>query len=302
MSNTHLDFSYKMEGIDRKALLTEAAKLLDKRRGPLGGSEVKVETPEGEQARALLDDVAEFAGFPEVYKITDKDFLSRNFKVPVRFSQLAKTYNFYWLYFPTILFPRYNWAFHKLEIEIKLKSGNPAPHLQPKAYQILPAQQFQTLLRAESRLEVRLDENFEFAARTGPLEGKLGQTGGKIDASADAKAATRLGLVAGPFVYRIKKAKIQHTTTGAERVFWRLDGAEFFQEDAPALIIIAQVPKEIKEVKIDANMLAYRYFNLASATLQQAIKELPELIRNFFMGGLPIGKPASWDITPVLQV
>lgn len=300
MADESLNFSFDMKDVDRSALLTEAAERLDAF-GWLGEEEKEQkETAEALLARALLDDVAQFTRFPDVYKITDKDFITKNLKVPIQFKELAKSYNFYWLYFPIALHPKRNWAFNRLELAIEFNPGQEAAHSLPRAYQILPEKKFQTLMETKTHLEIALDENFEFSAKTGAIEVKAGDAEGRLAAGVDVKAAAGMGFVAGPFVYRIKKAKINHTPAGMERVFWRLDGAEFFQEDDPPLVVIAQVPKETKEVKIAAAMQAYRYFNLGASSFQDAIRELPAAIRNFFKGGAPLRDEASWDITPKL--
>jgi hypothetical protein len=302
MSSDSLDFSFNQDlsGIDRTAVLQEAAQRLDAMGAHLGMDASKTVTEEGKAARALADDVAEFAGFPQVYKITDQDFVKARFTVPASFAKLTKEYSFYWLFFPVVLFPQYNWAFNRLELEVKMRSENPAPHMQPVAHQILPNQQFQTLVQADTNLEITLGENFEFSAKIPTLSANAGVLSGTVGAGVDAKGAAGAGLVLGPFNYHVKRAKIQHTTTGAERVFWRLDGAEFFQEDAPQPVIVVRVPKSVKEVHIEANLYAYRYLNLAAAGLQSAIASLPKALRLFFEGNLPLGSSASWDLTPSL--
>ena len=302
MSPDSLDFSFSQDlsGIDRTALLKEAAQRLDAMGAHLGMDAGKTVTEEGKAARAIADDVADFAGYPQVYKITDKDFVKAKFKVPASFTKLTQDYNFYWLFFPVVLFPQYNWAFNRLELEVKMHANDPAPHMQPVAHQILPNQQFQTLVQADTNLEITLGENLEFSAKVPTLSANAGVLSGAVGAGVDVKAAAGAGMVLGPFKYHIKRAKIQHTTTGAERVFWRLDGAEFFQEDAPEPVIVARVPKVVKEVHIEANLYAYRYFNLAAAGLQSAIASLPKTLRLFFEGNLPLGSSASWDLTPSL--
>jgi hypothetical protein len=301
MDSTDLDFSFDMEGLDRQALLAEAANVLDARRSHMGGTTEKVpETPEGELSRALIEDVAKFAAFPEVYKIEDKDFLARNATVPFRFEELTKDYNFYWLRFPILLFPQHYWAFNRLEMRIQLSATGAAAYYQPRAYQILPAKRFQTLMEVDTRLEVRLDENFEFSAQTIPLGMDLGyaQIGG--GGGVGTRIESGVGLVVGPFVHSFKKAKIDHTPIGMEYVFWRIDGAEFFQDDDLQLVVIAQMPKDTKKVTVTAVMQAYRYFVFASAGLRRAITELPEALNTFFKNGAPIHSKATWDISPLL--
>ena len=112
--NSSLDFSFNMDGIDRQALLAEAAERLDALSGYLDDSETSSpQSPEGELVRALMGDTVKLS-FPEVYEITDQDFLISNLSIPVRFKQLSQAFKFYWLYFPISLFPQYNWGFNRL--------------------------------------------------------------------------------------------------------------------------------------------------------------------------------------------
>lgn len=300
MAEEKLEFTFA-GSVDRNALLQQAAQVFDERRITLseGGGTVSGPSDEGAAVRDFMEDVAEFAGFPVVHQITDSDFLAQQRKVPVPFVQLAKDFQFYWLYFPTVLFPRHSWAFNRLELKIVMKAPSAGPHEQPQAHQILPAQQFQTLLTADMRLEVRLDENFQFTAKPSLPAGAGVPISGNL--LADAKVAAQAGLVAGPFTYRVKKAKIQHTAVGAETVFWRLDGAEFFQDDSPEIIVIVRVPKGLKDMKISAAMQAHRFFPLASAPFQKAITMLPALLKSFFSSGAPVTSQASWDMSAALS-
>ncbi|HLI09687.1 MAG TPA: hypothetical protein VKV40_24205 [Ktedonobacteraceae bacterium] len=301
-NDTDLDFSFDMRGVDRQALLAEAAERLDALSGFLGpGDEQPArESPESVLARELMEDDVEFAGFPVVYRISDKDFLTRNLKVPVRYEELARAYSFYGLYFPIALFPRRHWGFNRLEFVVSFNPDESVQHLRPKAYEILPAKKFQNLIDLNGQVEVRLNEQFEFSAETETLAADVGVARASAGAGVGAKEAVGLGAVIGPFVYHLKKARIDHTPVGMEKVRWRLDGAEFFQEDDPPLIVILQVPKETQAVTVAAAMQAYRYFSFASAGLQQAVKQLPAAMRNFFNGGMPVYREASWDITPRL--
>jgi hypothetical protein len=283
----------------RAELLMEAARQVDLRMGHLGGGGPLSETPEGAMLRALSDDVAEFASFPVVYRITDRDFLSRSMPVPLRFTELARRFRFYWLYVPIGLFPQRNWGFNRLEVLMEFNAGEARPELRPKAYQILPEKRFQKLLEVGIALNVRLDENFEFSADVEPVPQVPGMPA-SLRGAVDAKAAGSMGMVAGPFTYRVKRAQIDHTPVGMEKVRWRIDGAEFFGEDSPEPIVILQVPTATREVTITAALEASRYFNYASASLQDAIKELGASLRQFFRQGAPLQSTASWDISASL--
>ncbi|HEX8282824.1 MAG TPA: hypothetical protein VF588_05695 [Pyrinomonadaceae bacterium] len=302
MSDQNLDWSFDMSGVDRAALLQDAAERFDKFAVThLGERDTQVgESPEGTLARALLGDVAEFAASPVVYKITDQDFIGQKLNVPFKFKELSRDYNFYWFYFPIALHPGRDKAFNRLEVAVEFNPEEKAGHLRPKAYQILPDKKFETLLQARQQLELGLDENFEFGVKTGEISGKAGGAEGKVTAGVDVKAAAGAGFVAGPFVYTIRRAKIEHTSVGLEKVFWRLDSQEFFQGDDVPLVVVAQVPKETKSIRVAAAMQAYRHFNWLSASLQSVAGELPRALRDFFKGGAPLRDQANWDVTPML--
>jgi hypothetical protein len=126
--------------------------------------------------------------------------------------------------------------------------------------------------------------------------------GGKIGGGVSVKAAGGAGLAVGPFYYRVKKAKIQHTSPGNTRVAWRISGAEFFQEDSPDLVVVIQVPKKVKDVQVDCVMQAYRNFSFAVGNLSQAITALPEWMQMVFKTGNKTPPSAKkWDLSPVLK-
>ena len=99
-----------------------------------------------------------------------------------------------------LLFSRSNWVFNKLEVRVRINRGDPVPYARPKAYQILPNKDFQTLLEISDSLEVRLDENFHLSAKTGPVKGQAGTAEVKLDVGAGGKLAGAIGLAAGPFI------------------------------------------------------------------------------------------------------
>jgi hypothetical protein len=123
---------------------------------------------------------------------------------------------------------------------------------------------------------------------------------GKVNIGVEAVANAGAGVVLGPFTYELKRAQIDHNAVGTEWVFWRLDGAQFFQDDSPELIVIAQVPNEVTSVQLSAQLQAYRNFNFLTADLTQVIQQLPSSLRSFFTGGMPLRDERQWDLTPRL--
>lgn len=304
MPDQDMDFSVNLQGVDLSNLLEDAAQRLDAEKElaslDYAGLESQTSVVGGEFARQIMQEEASLPAFPDVYKITDKDYLARNLTAPVKFTQLSKNFNFYWIRFPVGLAPSHNWNFNRIEVRVEFNPNSTQAHLRPKAYQILPNKQFQTLIEANQGLEVQFDENFQLTAKTGVVGGKVGTGEAKADVGVDGVAKGGFGMVLGPFKYSIKRAKIDHNSTGMEWVFWRLDGAEFSQDDAPDLIVIAQVPKELHEVNVLARLQAYHSFNFSAATLNSTISNFPKVLREYFKGGAPLFDEKPWDLTPVL--
>jgi hypothetical protein len=290
-----LDFSFDLAQVDRESLLGEAGKFIDERKSQLSGeSGPVVQTTEGDLIRDLTEDHATLAPTPDVYAITDEAFVNQQRPVPVRLEELSKNFKFFWMRFAVGLMPRRNWAFNRLEIKVAFNPGGD-PGTRPKGYQIFPEKKFQDLLKASDHLEVSVDENFEFNAKAAADAGLA-----KASASASAKAGAGLNIAIGPFNYRIARAKVDNSGTGLDWVFWRLDGKEFFEENRPDFIVIVQVPKEARELKIDAAMQASRFFNFAAANVQDAIKALPAKFASFFKAGAPIADQKKWDLSAKL--
>jgi hypothetical protein len=305
MTDEAFDFAFNAADVNREEVLSEAAQRLDILSGQMGGFEFGgglegASAPAGDFARQLMEEQASLPAFPDIYKISDKDFLARSLTAPVKFAQLSKQFNFYWIRFPVGLAPSHNWTFNRIEVRVEFNPGFAEAHLRPKAYQILPNKQFQTLVEANQGLEVSFNENFELTAKTGVVGGKVATGEAKANVGVDGVASGGFGLVLGPFNYKIKRAKIEHNSTGMEWVFWRLDGAEFTQEDAPDLIVVAQVPKELKEFTVLARLQAYHNFNFSAASVQSAISNLPRLMRDYFKGGAPLFDEKPWNLTPRL--
>ena len=295
MAKTSLDFSFEIGSVNREALLNEAASLLDSQRAHLHDPSAPATTREGDLVRELSQDRAGLAAMPDVYAITDKDFLDHGRPTPVRFQELSQQFKFYWVKFPIGLMPRRNWAFNRLEVKVEFNPGAAAAS-RPRGYQILPNRKFQELLKASTRLEVSLDENFELSAKAAVDAGLA-----KAGASAGLKGSAHASLASGPFEYRVTKALVDHSGTGLEWVFWRLDSGRFFEEDRPELIVIVQVPKAAKEFKIYAALIAYRYFNTGAADWQEAILRLPRQFASFFQKGNPVSDAKEYDLTEYLS-
>lgn len=302
-------FDFEFGDVDRAALLGEARRTIGALRVELGdadGGAARAGAPSaGEQAAlALLDDfdraVAEFGGYPDVVRLEERHFTEHGLAVPPRFRELRKTHRFYWLRFPTVLRPRPGTVYARLQCGVHFNPGTTAGHLLPRAALILPDRRFQEILAADLGGEVRIGESFEFEASSGALAQRVGPASASGSASVDAKAAANLGLVAGPFRYSVKRALVDHTAPGAEKVLWTLAGTELLQSDDLAPIVVLQVPDGVERVEVAGALRAYHRFDPA-AEVGQALRYFTERLRAFLRAGAPTAAPPMvWDITPSL--
>lgn len=301
--DTAIDFDFDFGGDTREQLLSKASQTAQAFSSELGDEKAlgpdAAQTVASQLMEQLNQEVAQFGAQPDVYELREDHFIKGKLDVPVSFKELCQQYNFYWVRFPIILAPLDNMPFYKLDCAVEFNPGIADGHLRPKARMILPERKFQKLLELKDNIELHIGENFEFEAATPEIDLQT-PAGPKVKASAGvtAKAAGNLGLIAGPFVYSVKKAQINHSGIGSEKVFWKLDGAEFFQEDEPTLIVVLQVPKEVKQVRIAAALQAYHHFNLWAASLSSVIDYFGKRLANFFRQGAPIRDEQMWDITP----
>ena len=119
---------------------------------------------------------------------------------------------------------------------------------------------------------------------------------GSVGAGASAKARIGGEVGVGPLAVRMVAARVDHTAEGLEKVFWRLDGAEFFEENQPELVVVLQVPKGVETFDVVGVLQAYRRFNLFPAGLQAAVRQLPEALRVFFSGGAPLSAQTTYAL------
>ena len=304
-----LDFDFQFGKHERGALLHEARKVVVSYREELAGvgaGDTRSSAPSAsdQAALALLEGfdeaVADFAAYPDVMRVEEQHFTEHGLKVPPRFQDLSKQFRFYWIRFPTVLKPATGTVFNKLQCAIQFNPGAKEPHLLPRAAMIMPDRKFQKLLGADVSLEVSIGEDFEFAAKTVKLEAKTAL--GELEASAGAKGSlvSKVGVVAGPFNYVWKKALVQHTAPGAEKVFWTLSSSQFSESDELAFIVVLQVPIEQKKVDVVAVLRAYHQLNLA-ASVGEAFKYFGKRLRDFCNAGAPTDAPtAKWNLTPSL--
>jgi len=303
-----VDFSADVSS-ERGQLLLDASARLDALGGHLGGTGaggascasdngVSDEGDYGSLLRGLTEDSVAFGALPDIIPIPILELPHLDHRSAAWKAALDDGFTFLWVRIPLLLFPRKNWAFNRLEVRIEFNPGEPDPRLRPKAFDILPNRRFDTVMKVGAQFSVKVGADGHFAVDTGNVALNVG--GVSASAGAGAGAAGSIGTEVGfaPVPYRAVAARVNHTDEGLEKVFWRLDGAEFFQEAAPQLAVIVQVPRGCTRPAMLGIMQAYRRFNLFPAGLQAAIRQLPEALRTFFAQGAPIRATARYELIP----
>lgn len=306
MNDDTLKFSFDFGADNRTEMLTTAQQTITGLQLHLDKTKTPTEAPM-RLLEELKSEIVEFGAYPEVLPLEARHFSAHGLKVPARFTDLSVTHRFYWLRFPLALHSRAGLPFYKLECAVEFNPDEPAGHLRPRAQLILPNRKFRELATAQQGLSLQIGENFEFEAKAPSLRLGADVAGEEVSATGslvakgavEAKLAGKLGFVAGPFTYRLRQAQIEHTEPDLEKVFWRLTGGEFFEEDPPTLIVVVKVPREVKAVKIAAALQVYHHLTLA-APVWDALAYAGERIVNFFRGGAPKPDTTTWDITPSL--
>lgn len=313
------DFAYAFGDSNRQQLLAEAEAALaepdsdtkDAYRGIPQKDEVyrRAGPADSKSSREfalqLLRDLnqthAEFGAFPEIYALNDETFVKNHLPVPAHLKELGKHYRLYWVRFPLVLHALANIPFTKLECVVEFNPQESDEEARPLALQIFPNRKFKRLLEFRDSLSVGITENLDFAIDVGTINSAIGDAGVKEGAKIDGAWDGRMHLLVGPFTYELKKAQIEHSSVGSEKVFWRISGTEFFQEEDVPLIVILKIPKQIEHVEIGAALQAYHAPNFGAMEPEQVMGYFVDHVAAFLRGGAPIRNPVqgtkTWDIS-----
>jgi len=159
---------------------------------------------------------------------------------------------------------------------------------------------FKKLFEVSNSVEFGIGANFELTATSGKLNAQTGTAKIAAEAGVDGKVIGKTNFVYGPLTYTIKKAQLDHSPSGTEKVFWRLSDADFIREDDPNFVVVLQVPREVNQIKIAAAIQAYHSFSIVQGGLLEAIRYFGSRLATFFRKGLPIQDTQVWDITSKL--
>ena len=133
----------------------------------------------------------------------------------------------------------------------------------PKVHSAFPESKFAEMATVKGKLDLGLGEDLTFKVTAGIDDVAVPASIPIVEASAggklavDANVASNFGIVAGPFSYTIKRARVDCRYAG-EQVLWTITDRQSLQEVRPTFIVILQVPKEVSQVHLKAQAQAHR--------------------------------------------
>jgi len=306
VNNLSQEFDFVFEPDERKLFLQEVSTTAQRLSTSLGEVERTGGGAEPADEAVLFiqkltseleQDTTEFSPRLDVIPLRQQDFAARGVNPSPSVASLLERFNFYLVHIPITLFPKAGYAFVQLDCIIEFNPGKP-PAERPVAFQIFPDQEWQDVIRFEQGLAIGLNENLEFKVDKARLSTELPNLSAEAQAAIGLKAAGNAGLILGPFNYRIRRPKIQTGGRGNVKVRWRLDSAEYFEQEEPQLGVLLQVPKNVTKVDAVAVLQASRDFRLLSANLKHVLRFVRERTKNFFEAGAPKSDSRPWyDIT-----
>jgi hypothetical protein len=235
----------------------------------------------------LKDEVASF-GVPEVVPLAHTDPATGGLRPSATPAADPTKYDYYAVTFPVTLFPKLDWQFDRLECQIELSPG--AGESRPAiAFDIYPADEWDTIAKIGMEVNVGIDEAFQF-------RGQLPEGAPVLSGEASARTNASLRFVVPPRNYSLQRATVLSRGRGNSEVFWRLLGANYFRRDEPRFGIVLQVPKGVAAVTARGSLAAYRTSLFWSAALGSLLDDLPARIKSWLRRGSPLYGQASWPL------
>lgn len=304
------DFSFAFEdGEQPGSLILEARRSIDAAYGPLSPNAPTAQSEAQKAADRLLTElqsnVAEFSNAqPHLQPLTRESFALQNAIMTPDVAQLFTTHKLYWLRVPYTLQAKSDHRFERVELVIELNPGADALE-RPRVEAALPQNEFTNLTTTVVELSLGIDESLHFSAKVGspPLPrtpvsepGDTMPTGG---GAATGDQTGKVSFVAGPFTYRVRRALIERSPLGTEKVFWRISSEEKL-EDPPELVAVIAVPVGTARLQISAALQAYSSPQVLQMTLGNFFRFLGNRLRTFFVAGAPTRDVQVWDLSKTL--
>ncbi len=281
---------------ERSETLAAAQFEIDALSSHLGGSGARG----GEQNEAsqlmkeLHEEVAEFGAFPDVIPFTEASFAEYGWPAPAGFEHLNTLFNFYWVRFPIVLKPATKSPFNKLEYQIEFGTGIAAGNLKPKAHLIFPAKKFTDILNVKTNVELGVQGNVQASATAPAVNFSYFDIGASAGGDVSGSIGGDVAVKIGPFDLTMRRAEIDHSAEGAQKVYWLLSNTRLIREDNPSPVVVLQVPKEISSVGVQAQLQAFHSPSFG-LPLTQVYDYLTSKIQSLLGNGAPIWEQKSWQ-------
>lgn len=291
-----LVFDFDFEGQSREALLKEAGDVFTA--GLLGDKTAATPPPAAQAGISLLEklnqQIAEFGRVPpEHLELKEEHFSEHGLPVPARFKDLSQTNRMLWLRLPIKLKKSGDLGFKKLMCAVEFNPNESSPARLPRSLIMLPTSKFKDIVGTSAEVKLIIGENLEFQVQTPEVTLEAGQAKLKIGAGVGIDQAAKMGFVAGPFNYELRKAEIEHGGIGTEEAYWTIIGEEFFQEADPVVVVVVQIPKLVTTIELHAVMQAYSTIRFDDNVLKYLTRKAAE----FFRKGAPFQDEAVWSIS-----
>lgn len=271
---------------DRKAILNELAKYADGYECEMGfESTSTTPTDLGTVFRQMKEESASFSPVPEVFAISKKQLTAKGLRPKEEIQQLLEANDFYAVTFAVTLFPKMDWYFYRLDCQITLYGDGGIPI----AFDIYPYDEWETLLKANLKLDVGIDEELRFSS-------EVPNNVPKLTGNIKARVNTGLGFVVPPRNYELQRAKIQARGRRNSEVFVRMSGAEYFQQTEPKVGIVLQVPKGCRSVRAQGLLTARRSPSILTAAVGSLFADLPTKLKSWLGLGAPLRGQTDWTI------
>lgn len=206
-------------------------------------------------------------------------------------------YNFYLLPAPLLLYPSRGAQYRLLEAQFSFKVGQAE---RPLAIQnSFPRPMWKPVLDFGSSLTLALDGNLEWGAEVERVDAKLAKVGGDLAGRIGNQDTLSSFIKVMPFQYTLGRMEIE-ATYGASTAAWRLDSKRLFHsQDNMEFVILLKVPKEVREIKVEAAAQAEASFNWFIAQVEHVLERLPEAIQRLATGqkAPPLQDFQNWTLT-----
>jgi hypothetical protein len=186
-------------------------------------------------------------------------------------------YEFYLLPAPILLFPDRGAQYRLLETQFAVTVESGARPL--AIHNTFPRPIWKPVLDFGGELTLALDSHLDWGAEVEQMELKLAKLGGELAGRVGNKNSLASFIKLRPFNYSLGRMEIE-ATYGTATAAWRLDSKRLFHsQDNMEFIMLLKIPKEVKQIRVEAAAQAEASFNWFIAQVEHVLERLPQAIQ-----------------------